>query len=82
MTVDRGHVDFAIVPPTHKGALEGLPDTELQAQSNQFYVVCGPKLGTLREENLMSHPSPRWVGHSLCLEGLAEMSALAGAEFW
>lgn len=69
-SVNRGHVDFAIAPPTHKGALEGLPDTALQAQSNQFYVVHGPKLGTLREENLMSHPSPGWVGHSLAWKGL------------
>lgn len=79
--VDRGHVDFAIAPPTHKGALEGLPDTMLQAQSNQFSVV-RPKLGGHERRELDVPPQPRWAGHSLVWRGLQELSSCQMGLSW
>lgn len=72
--VDRGHVDFAIAPPTHKGALEDLSDTVLWAQSNQFSVV-RPKLGGHERRELDVPLQLQVGGPQPCLEGLA------GAEF-
>lgn len=67
--------------PHTRGRWRVSPDTVLQAQSNQFSVVRDPNLGGCERRELDVPPQPQVGGPQPCLEGLAEMSTLARAEF-